>query len=81
MSDLDLAREGDLNDLESEWRRAYEACVAARADYERVYDCPRPNGGLIHVARLRMERAEALKVALMSRMSGAADSPIGSQQH
>jgi hypothetical protein len=78
MSSLDL--DGDLNDLETEWRRAYQACVAARADYERVQDCCKANGGLIDVARLRMERAEVLKARLMAKMERAEDSLIGGSQ-
>jgi hypothetical protein len=56
MSSLDLEMDGELDHLDKEWRRVYEA---ARADYERVHDCPKPNRGLIDVARLRMKRAAA----------------------
>lgn len=58
MSSLDLELDGDLIGWDAELRRAYEA---ARADYQRVHDCARPNRGLIDVARLRMQRAADLK--------------------
>jgi hypothetical protein len=71
MSGIDLELDGELDNLETQWRQAYEACVNARADYERVQDCCAANGGLIDVARLRMDRAEALKVRLMIKMERA----------
>jgi hypothetical protein len=71
MSSLDLELDGELNNLETQWRQAYEACVNARADFVRVQDCCKANGGLIDVARLRVERAEALKVRLMTKMECA----------
>jgi hypothetical protein len=74
MSSLDL--DGDVCDLETEWRQAYRACEAARADYDRVRDCRRSNGGLIDVALLRLERAEALKGRLMARIERGEDSLI-----
>jgi hypothetical protein len=77
MSSLDLELDGDVNDLETEWRRAYEVFVAARTDYERLQDCCKANGGLLDVARMRMERAEAIKMRLMARVERAEDRLIG----
>ena len=68
MSSLDLERDGEANDLETEWRRAEEAVMAARTDLERVLDCCTANGGLIDVARIRLQRAEARKAQIFTKI-------------
>jgi hypothetical protein len=76
--DLDLELDSNLNDLETEWRRAYRVCGEARAYYEQLLrDCGPANGGLVDVARLRMEQAEALKARLMVKMERTEDGLIG----
>jgi hypothetical protein len=54
--------------LETEWRQVDEASVAARADLDRLRGCCEANGGLVHVARLRLERLEVLKARVMEKI-------------
>jgi hypothetical protein len=68
MSSLDLEREGEVNNLETEWRRAEEAVMVARTDFERVLGCCSANGGLIDVARIRLQRAEARKAQIFTKI-------------
>jgi hypothetical protein len=80
MLDLDLELDCTVNNVETEWRRAHEACMAARADYDRVLDGCKANGGLIDVARIRLERAEALRARLLAKMERLEERIAGETQ-
>jgi hypothetical protein len=68
MSSLDFEREGGVHNLETDWRRAQEAVTVARADLERVLGCCKANGGLIDVARIRLQRAEAREAHIFTQI-------------
>ena len=42
MSSLDLDLDAHMNNLEMEWRQAYESSIVARADYQSLATAPRP---------------------------------------
>jgi hypothetical protein len=77
MSSMDLELDGKMSDLETEWRRAHDAVTAARADYERVLDCCRANGGLIDIARIRLGRAEAAKARIFAKIEKLENCMVG----
>ncbi len=76
MSNLDFDIDEQMNQLESEWRQAYEASVIARAEYQAL-----AAGAQVHVAELRMaaerlQHAEACKARIMAKIERLEDSLI-----
>ena len=68
MTSLDFGLGTYLNTLELDWRRAYEASIVARADYQTLAASPKANANLLDLARERLERAEALKAKIKARI-------------
>ena len=54
-----------MSELETQWRHAYEASIAARADYQALVARPGTSADLQDVALERLDRAEALKARIM----------------
>lgn len=54
--------------LEMEWRQAYEASMAVRADYQALTASASANAELLDHARERLERSEALKARIMHKI-------------
>jgi hypothetical protein len=77
MSSLDLDLDAHMNNLEMEWRQAYESSIVARADYQALATAPRPNAKLLLGARERLERTEALKARIMAKIERLEDSILG----
>jgi hypothetical protein len=79
MSSLDLDLDAHMNNLEQEWRQAYESSVIARADYQSLVAAPRAkaNAGLLKLARDRLDRTEALKARIMAKIERLEDSILG----
>ena len=76
MGSLDLDLDGKINGLELEWRLAYDGCIAARAEYQKL--AARGSGAeLIDLARERLERAEALKARIMAKIERLEDNLLG----
>jgi hypothetical protein len=68
MSSLDLDLDTHMNNLETEWRQAYETLISARADYQSLAASREANADLLDMAHERMERAEALKARIMAKI-------------
>jgi hypothetical protein len=66
MSDLEL--DDQMIQLELEWRLAYEASIAARADYQGLAAERGANADVLDHARERLDRAEAAKARIMSKI-------------
>jgi hypothetical protein len=77
MSSLDLDLDAHMNNLELEWRRAYESSVVARADYQALSAAPKAHTHLLAMARERVDRAEALKARIMAKIERLEDSILG----
>ena len=77
MSSLDLELDARMNDLELEWRQAYDSSSVARADYRALAESPKPSLALINRARERLERTEALKARIMAKIERLEDSILG----
>lgn len=77
MSSLDLDLDAHMNNLELEWRRAYEFSVVARVDYQSLWTSPKANAHLLAQARERVARAEALKARIMAKIERLEDSILG----
>ena len=73
MSSLDLDLDDQLSNLQYEWRQAYEASIAARADYQALAADPTGNADLLDAARERLDRAEALKGRVMAKIERLED--------
>lgn len=59
------------NDVESEWRRRYEASIIARAEYQALAANPEANADSLDAARERMDRADALKAQVAAKLETA----------
>ena len=65
MNSLDL--DSQLNQLELEWRDVYEASILARSSYQSL--AARSAGAeVLDVAKERLDRAEALKARVSTRI-------------
>jgi hypothetical protein len=80
MSSLDLDLDAHMNNLELEWRRAYESSIVARADYQSLAVNPKVNAHLLALVRDRLDRTEALKARIMARIERLEDNILG-QDH
>jgi hypothetical protein len=81
MSSLDLDLDAHMNNLEMEWRQAYESSIVARADYQSLAASPKANARFLVLARDRLERAEALKARIMARIERLEDDILGQDQN
>lgn len=77
MSSLDLDIDSQLIKLESEWRQAYEAGIAARTDYQSLARNKAVRASEIKQAREQLEKAEAVKARIMTKIERLEDSIIG----
>jgi hypothetical protein len=77
MSSLDLDLDAHMNNLELEWRQAYESSIVARADYQTLAATPKSDVHLLELARERIERSEALKARIMAKIERLEDNILG----
>ena len=77
MSSLDLDLDAYMNNLETEWRQAYEFSIAARADYQSLAAGPKANADLLDLARERLDGTEALKARIMAKIERLEDTMLG----
>ena len=77
MSSLDFDLDLHMNNLEQEWRQAYESSIIARADYQSLAASPKANADLLDMARERLDRSEALKARIMAKIERLEDSILG----
>ena len=77
MSSLDFDLDLHMNNLEHEWRQAYESSIVARADYQSLAASPKANADLLDMARERLDRSEALKARIMAKIERLEDSILG----
>jgi hypothetical protein len=79
MSSLDFDLDTQMNNLETEWRRVYEAAVAARADYQSLAANSTASARLLDLARERLDRAEGLQARIMAKIERLEDSMLDQQ--
>jgi hypothetical protein len=77
MSSLDFDLDLHMNNLEQEWRQAYESSIVARADYQSLAASPKANADLLDMARERLDRSEALKARIMAKIERLEESMLG----
>ena len=77
MSSLDLDLDAHMNNLETEWRQAYESSIVARADYQSLAASPKANADLLDLARELLDRTEALKARIMAKIERLEDTMLG----
>jgi hypothetical protein len=77
MSSLDFDLDSRMNNLEQEWRQAYESSIVARADYQSMVTGAKTDSKLLDLARDRLERTEALKARIMAKIERLEDSLLG----
>ena len=78
MSSLDFDIDTQMTRLELEWRHAFEGSVLARADFENLRSTPMPDKARFQQAVDRLERAEALKARVMSKIEKLEESLLDS---
>ncbi len=76
-SSLNLEFDTQMVDLEYEWRQAYEASIIARADYQSLAASPAATAELLDIARERLDRAEAMKARIMTKIERLEDHMLG----
>jgi hypothetical protein len=77
MSSLDFDLDSRMNDLELEWRQAYESSIVARADYQSLAASSKANADLLDMARERLDKTEALKARIMAKIERLEDAILG----
>lgn len=77
MSSLDLDLDAHMNNLETEWRRACESGMVARADYQSLAASSRSNVSMLDLALERLERIEALKARILAKIERLEDTMLG----
>jgi hypothetical protein len=77
MSSLDLDLDSQMNNLELEWRQAYETSIVARGDYQMLATNPKAKADLLDMARERLDRTEALKARIMAKIERLEDTMLG----
>jgi hypothetical protein len=77
MSSLDLDLDAHMNNLETEWRQAYESSIVARAEYQSLAAGAKGNADLLERARDRLDRTEALKARIMAKIERLEDNILG----
>lgn len=68
MSSLDFDIDLQMTVLEREWRQAYEASIAARADYQTLARRGGADAAALDRAREHLEGAEALKAKVLLKI-------------
>jgi hypothetical protein len=77
MRSLDLDLDTQMGNLEVEWRQGYEASIEARADYQQLAANPEAKADLLDAARERLDRAEAHKARVMTKIERLEDEMLG----
>jgi len=75
-SSLDFDLDAQINDLELEWRRAYDASIVARAEYQALASNPSSGVEILDQARERLERAESRKARVLVRIERLEDNML-----
>jgi hypothetical protein len=68
MSSLDFDLDAKMIQLELEWREAYEASIAARAEFQELAADHGASAAALDAAHERLDRAEALKAQIMVKI-------------
>jgi hypothetical protein len=68
MNSLNLNLDTEMSDLEDEWREMYESSIIARAEYQALAADRKANADFLDAARERLDRAEASKARIMSKL-------------
>ncbi len=79
MSSLDLNLDAKINNLEVEWRAAYDASTVARAEYQALAASRSTRVGALDVARERLERSESKKTQIMTKIELLEESMLRGQ--
>jgi len=78
MSSLDFDLDAQINNLELEWRLAYDASMVARAEYQGLAArLATTTAEVLDAARDCVERAESKKARIMGRIERLEDSMFG----
>ena len=80
MGSLEWDLDSEMSHLEAEWRRAYEAGILARADYQVLAAGSRAGVAVLEAARQRVDRSEALTASLMAKLERLEAMLLGKSQ-
>jgi hypothetical protein len=75
--DFDFDLDTQMNQLELEWRQAYESSIVARTDYQALAVSPETRVTLLELARQRLDRIESLKARILAKIERLEDSIVG----
>lgn len=77
MSSLDFDLDSQMSHLETEWRQAYEASMAARAELQALGAAGKSDAGAVAKAHARLDHAENLKARIMTKIERIEDNLLG----
>jgi hypothetical protein len=77
MSSLDFDLDTLMSRLESEWRRAYDSNMVARADYQVLASSAKVSGNLLGLARARLDRTEEVQARILAKIERLENSLLG----
>jgi len=77
MSSLDFDIDAKMIQLEMEWRLAYEASIAARAEYQALAADRKADAALLDRAQERLDRTEAAKAKIMVQIERLENTLLG----
>jgi hypothetical protein len=69
--------DSQMNNLELEWRQAYESSIVLRTDYQAMAANPEARVEMLNLALERLDRSEALKARIMAKIERLEDSILG----
>jgi hypothetical protein len=76
-SSLDFDLDAQINDLELEWRRAYDASIVARAEYQTLASNPSSSVKILDMARERLESSESRTARILVRIERLENNMLG----
>lgn len=79
MRSIDLDIDSQMTRLDAEWRQAFEDGMIARAEYQALASTRTAGADVLDVARERLDRAEARKAQIMTKIERLEYKLFGSQ--
>lgn len=77
MWSLDSDLDAEMSSLEAEWSETYEASIVARSEYQALAADPNATCDTLDAARERLDRAEARKSRIMTKIERLQDRIVG----
>jgi hypothetical protein len=77
MRSLDIDLDAQINNLELEWRLAYDASIVARTEYQSLAAKGSARADALDAARERLECSESKKSRIMTKIERLEETILG----